>query len=383
MQPAHRDAIAGLMLALSILLAGTAGAQDEDWAPIMPRAAQSLMLDIARAGDRLVAVGERGHVLYSDDHGASWVQGRVPLRQMLTSVFFASPTSGWAAGHDGAILHTEDAGASWSRQRDGLKDQAQVNAAKLAQARTQLAAVERQLQDDPENDALADELEQAQLELEDAQWLRSRPVFAPPLMDIWFADAREGWAVGAFGTALHTADGGAHWQDIRSRLANPDELHYNAITGDGAGRLLIAGESGRLYRSLDGGRSWQQLASPWEGSWFGVLYLPRRDRVLVFGLEGMVFRSDDFGDTWQAADVAADTSFAGGFTDGEQEVVLVGGVGTVALSHDGGQVFNLAAQRLPGSLSAIVRTRTGDYVAAGMGGVHLLPAPVTEATSDE
>ena len=30
------------------------------------------MVDIAAAGDRLVAVGERGHILYSDDDGKSW-----------------------------------------------------------------------------------------------------------------------------------------------------------------------------------------------------------------------------------------------------------------------------------------------------------------------
>jgi len=52
------------------------------------KAVESLLLDVAHAGARLVAVGDRGHILYSDDDGASWAQAKVPTRQMLTSVFF-------------------------------------------------------------------------------------------------------------------------------------------------------------------------------------------------------------------------------------------------------------------------------------------------------
>ena len=37
----------------------------------MPLASKSLLLDIVIAQDRLVAVGERGHILLSDDDGNS------------------------------------------------------------------------------------------------------------------------------------------------------------------------------------------------------------------------------------------------------------------------------------------------------------------------
>src|SRR5690349_8937389 len=43
-------------------------------------AAKSLLLDVARAGSRLVAVGDRGHVLLSDDEGGTWRQVIVPTR---------------------------------------------------------------------------------------------------------------------------------------------------------------------------------------------------------------------------------------------------------------------------------------------------------------
>src|SRR5687768_9473515 len=65
-------------------------------AEIEPLAEGSLLLDLAFAGQRLVAVGERGHVMLSDDHGATWRQAKsVPTRVLLTAVFFVDSEYGW------------------------------------------------------------------------------------------------------------------------------------------------------------------------------------------------------------------------------------------------------------------------------------------------
>jgi photosystem II stability/assembly factor-like uncharacterized protein len=85
-------------------------------AEIEPLAATSLLLDLGLAGKRLVAVGERGHVLLSDDQGATWRQARsVPTRDMLTAVYFVDADYGWAVGHDETILNTTDGGETWVR----------------------------------------------------------------------------------------------------------------------------------------------------------------------------------------------------------------------------------------------------------------------------
>ncbi len=52
-----------------------------------------------KAGNRLVAVGERGIVLLSDDAGLNWKQVDVPVSVTLTGVQFVSPMKGWAIGH--------------------------------------------------------------------------------------------------------------------------------------------------------------------------------------------------------------------------------------------------------------------------------------------
>ena len=109
----------GLMLAIGVsgAQAEAAGKNAVDLPAVMSaKASHSLLLDLARAGKRIVAVGDRGHVLYSDDEGKSWTQARVPVSVMLTAVYFPNAQEGWAVGHNGVILYSPDAGASWQLQ---------------------------------------------------------------------------------------------------------------------------------------------------------------------------------------------------------------------------------------------------------------------------
>lgn len=354
-------------------LALTAGgvAAGPDYAPIMPRAAQSLLLDIAAAGSRLVAVGERGHILYSDDDGRNWRQARVPTTQMLTSVCFVDAGHGWAAGHDGIILATDDAGETWRLQRNGIAAQEQANLEQREVALREVQRLEQAVAAAPprERGALESALEDALLDLEDAELVLEEPPFASPLMDIWFQDRDRGWAVGAFGTLVKSTDGGRHWVSTPGAVPNPEELHLNTVTGDGTGRVFIAGEEGLMFRSLDAGRHWESVQSDYQGSWFGALYNRSRDALLVFGLQGQLHRSDDFGERWHA--LASDTQMTlnGGSASADGQVVIVGAVGTVLHSIDGGEPFTMHTlpQRL--SLSAGLQ-RGAELVLAGQGGVR-------------
>ena len=84
-----------------------------------PLAVRALVNGLAIAGTRIVAVGQRGHVLLSDDAGKSWQQAEVPVSSDLVAVSFPSASTGWAVGHDGVVLHSTNAGGRWTRQLDG------------------------------------------------------------------------------------------------------------------------------------------------------------------------------------------------------------------------------------------------------------------------
>ncbi len=353
-----------LLLAAMVLAAAVRAAPEP--AEIMPRAAASLLVDIVRAGERLVAVGDYGHILYSDDSGRSWTQVPVPVRVLLTAVFFVDARHGWAVGHDGMIVATGDGGLTWRLQRDGLDAQQRRNEAGLERARSELAALEREAAAD------AGLLEEARALLAEAEERLAEPVFPPPLMDVFFTDQQHGLAVGAYGTFLRTDDGGASWVDAdAASIDNPDELHYYAIASDGDARLLLAGEAGSLYRSADRGASWETLGSPYEGTLFGALGLPGTATVGVFGLQGNVHVSRDFGDSWTPLDSGVETVLAGGTLSGGDEVLLVGSMGTMlAVRLETGVVTDHTRVAMRQQLGAAAIAPDGTLVVAGQGGVR-------------
>jgi len=98
--------LVSLVLALPLAAAASGNFRDvlDTPARASAYAAKSLLSGVANAGQRVVAVGQRGHIVYSDDGGQTWLQAKVPVSTDLTAVFFASPTHGWAVGHGGVVI---------------------------------------------------------------------------------------------------------------------------------------------------------------------------------------------------------------------------------------------------------------------------------------
>lgn len=313
---------------------------------ISPKALGAATLAVARAGTRLVAVGERGTVLLSDDHGASWRQAAVPVRVTLTAVRFVDDKLGWAAGHQGVILHSRDGGATWVRQLDGIRAAALVaEAARDGDERAKRQA-QRFVDEGPDK----------------------------PFFDIEFTDAQRGWAVGAYNLAFATSDGGASWRAIGAQLPNPGARHLYAVRASGT-QLVIAGEQGLLVKSSDGGASFAALASPYKGSFFGLV-AARSGTLVVHGLRGNAFRSADGGQRWEKVDTGTPVSLGAGAELPDGTLALVSQAGELLVSRDDGRRFakaGAASQPLP--TSGLVATADGRWVLATLRGIHRIAAP--------
>lgn len=292
------------------------------------RLVRNLMVDAVRAGNRLVVVGNRGHILYSDDQGQHWQLAAAPAGPLLTAVYFVDKTHGWAVGHDARILATHDGGRTWALQFSDLKREA-------------------------------------------------------PLLGVWFENRQRGFAVGAYGTLLSTVDGGEHWQDVSARIDNPDNYHYNGIAWvDGAG-LFVVGEAGSVFRSDDLGLTWQAMPSPYTGSLFGVIGTGHSQTLLAFGLRGSVFRSSDAGNTWQRPDVEGDrgpltATLFGATALADGTLLIVGSAGTVLRSQDDGRHFSVVSRPDRLGLAAVIGRDNASLVLVGQGGVHLASATGVE-----
>jgi len=207
------------------LTAAQGAPQDPLDVPASPSslAARSPLFSIARADKRLIAVGQRGHILVSDD-GRHWQQASVPVSTDLTAVHFPVTAQGWAVGHDGVILHSADGGRTWVKQLDGR------TAAKLI-----VSYYERHAQKDAP--AVASIVADANRMLAEGPDL--------PFLNVWFEDEKSGYAIGAFNLILKTSDGGKSWVPISELVDNPNRYHLYGISASG-GDCYIAGELSAL-----------------------------------------------------------------------------------------------------------------------------------------
>ena len=333
-------------------------------------ATEALLLGVTHAGSRIVAVGEYGDVLLSDDEGKSWHQAKtVPTNVTLTAVDFVDDKTGWAVGHDTVILKTEDGGETWVKQYGGGESD---NA----------------------------------------------------LLSVYFADASHGWAVGAFNFTAETKDGGKTWVERKTLMppgsgpatsaadpsaaltgpkdpsevasapapaaptpaaptpparpgapadpyaaATGDENHLNAMfAGPDASTLFIAAEAGAMYRSLDAGVTWQKVLTGYPGSFWGGL-TAKDGSVYAAGMRGNLWRSTDKGATWTKLDTSgADQSIATGLQLADGSLVFVGLGGQVLYSPDGAK-FTLTYRPDRKGLNAVIEDGK-DLLVFGEAGVR-------------
>ena len=312
--------LSGLAALPASAYAAAPGTADTVYALESSKAIKGLLLDVVHAGKRLVAVGDRGHILFSDDQGNHWTQARVPTRQMLTAVYFVDDQHGWAVGHDAQILASADGGATWTRQFEDLKREA-------------------------------------------------------PLLDVWFKDASTGFAVGAYGALLETTDGGQHWENVSDRIDNPDQFHLNAIAAVKDAGLFVVGEQGSMFRSADWGQTWEHVDGPYQGSLFGVIGTAQPSTLLAYGLRGNLYRSTDFGSSWEpvelkAARGALEFGLSGATLLDDGSLVIVGNGGSVIRSTDDGVTFSVFNRPDRISLSAVTAAGNGNLILVGQGGAH-------------
>lgn len=283
------------------------------------RSDRIILIDIALAGSRIVAVGERGFALVSDDGGQTWKARETPVTRTLTGVAFESPKVGVAVGHGASVVRTEDGGETWTH-----------------------------------------------VPLEEAE--------PESLLGVVSLGGGRYAVYGAFGMYFESTDSGRTWTR-RTVLAEDFEWHISQVIQVGA-TLLMAAESGTLARSDDGGATWTAITSPYVGSFFGAVATPD-GAVLAFGMRGNVFRSADLGATWQQVALDSKAALNAGKVLADGRILLVGNSGLLAVSKDGGQTLEAYWAPEGGGFSNLVEV-DGKIILAGERGItHLDPAWLT------
>lgn len=210
-------------LAATFITLGPVGAWAANEAPataaayaptfVPTKANRLILLDVQPAGKRLVAVGERGVIMISDDGGNSWKGQRAPTTRTLTAVVFSDEKNGVAVGHGGTIVRTTDGGTTWQAVKvPETGPDSMLGAVALGSGRI--------------------------------------------------------LAYGSFGLFMESTDNGATWQ--RTQIIDEEfDRHISQIFKAGD-KYVLVGESATFAVSNDGTK-WERRESPYKGSLFGGL----------------------------------------------------------------------------------------------------------------
>lgn len=319
-------------------------------AHITPRALNGLFTSVALAGSRLVAVGERGRIVLSDDNGVSWRQVPSPTSVTLTHVTFPTPSDGWAVGGMGVVLHSSNGGLTWTRQLNGIR------AANIA-----LSAAQADITHYGTNDLTSANLQAAQA------MIAAGP--SVPFLDVFAISSNKLIVAGAFGMAFSSADSGATWRSLADLLPNPNGLHIYQIVLDGDNLALVGEQGLMLYGPL--GKPLATINAPFQGTLFGEVLAADHSWV-AYGLQGTILRSTDHGVHWTLTSAGQPVGIDCGIILRSGDLLLGNEAGQILMSQDNGKSFHVSQTDEP--VVGMVQAADGSVILVGPNGPKRTPA---------
>ena len=259
-------------------------------------------------------LGDVGELAHTTDSGQTWTV--VALPHQMNAVFFVDPLHGWAAGN--AFYHTTDGGQTWIKDNDfgtiedlffldTLHGWASGNGSVnyyTTNGGLQWKAVSAPGGFTMSSIWFTDLLNGWSVNIGGQifrstnggkTWTLKATVNASNLQMIQFFDALEGWVIG--GDAFyHTVNGGTTWtkSTVPAGTWSYGARFFDRLHG------VAVGEAGNIVRTPDAGASWQTIQP--QGSsqrLWGVEY-SGSDTVFLAGDSGVISRSLDGGTTFSS-----------------------------------------------------------------------------------
>jgi photosystem II stability/assembly factor-like uncharacterized protein len=222
--------------------------------------------DVKCDGDVVIAInGSASEYAYSWDAGVTWGVVTSPT-SLINKIYILSPTKIWFVGQTGYIGYSSNRGATVSTQSSNTTQS---------------------------------------------------------LNDVSAADSLTLYAVGDNNTLLKTIDGGTIWSALTGPAAAvfPNDL-YRVLAVPGTDIVFVGDESGNLYRSRDGGETWETVFNSVEATAGGIRGLVAPDcNIIAFAAndddpyfysgqaEGVVYQSLDGGNSFAPIEVPDNTGF--------------------------------------------------------------------------
>ncbi len=254
--------------------------------------------------------------------GWSWGDP-TPQGAALDAIGFAGAT-GYAAGDNGTLLKTSNGGTSWTGLRLGTF--ASMDNVQVLDANTLVVSGDCSARRSIDGGLTFTPVAFTDDELDCS------------LAGISFASATVGYAVGEDGSVLATSDGGKTFAPVsplpgtaaNSGSATAGALAFTSPATGFASTDDQTGTGGKIYRTLDGGQTWQLVSSG--STTVNALRFADAAHGYAVGEQGLVLRTDDGGQTWTPKDLGAGPISYTGIACGTSQLCLLTASGATTTS---------------------------------------------------
>lgn len=263
------------------------------------------------ADGKLWVTDARGLLWSSADDGQSWEVHVAAPPNDLRDLTFVDNEFGWCVGDRGTIAHTIDGGETWERQSSPIKETL-YSAAFIDRNRGAIVGAKGRILYTTDGGT---------------EWKTAERVTRDDLLSIFFYDADHGWAAGMAGAVFATRDGGQSWEvqdcdpetvflsihfvnesvgwvvggrDIGARASRVSRAQRE----DDAKGQIVGGRDrdwGRIYKTMDGGDTWDLQKSGIPGFVNSVYFIDELQGWAAGGndSQGLLYRTKDGGETWE------------------------------------------------------------------------------------
>jgi photosystem II stability/assembly factor-like uncharacterized protein len=124
-------------------------------------------------------------------------------------------------------------------------------------------------------------------------WVHQKSGTEKLLTSVDFVDRNKGWAVGYGPTILHTGDGGKNWSEQKIE----EDVFLTSVHFESEQKGWAVGEWGTILYTEDGGKNWQIQLSGDDAILYSVDFADELHGWAA-GEFGTVFHTEDGGETW-------------------------------------------------------------------------------------
>ncbi len=236
----------------------------------------------------IIAGGSKGHVVKTDDGGATWDTLAVGSGQTVSFIDFVSASTGYVFSGNGMWFKTIDGGTTFS----SLLDWPNLSLWGLAL---------------PTDDKIVLTAwgggEITMSEDGGESWSPPQNIstgIAQNLYECEFASADTGLIAGSYGSLAKTTDGGLSYTFIDNPLYEGTNLHFNALRYVNKDFVLAAGSKCNMIKSLDGGDTWEEVEVEGSKTIYDIWAI-NENQVIASGSSGFILISNSTVDTFTLA----------------------------------------------------------------------------------